>query len=247
MRHYFYHFCSSTLTIARKELIFFIYSPFISISFFLLTLVHQFYFYIYIVSTGLYENIDLLQEMVFFIFIFISLMASRTIVAERVKSTLSILLNIPISSASIVIGKYLAYVIVFLIFLMITLLSYLLVLSMGFSINYLLLMTQYMGFFLLGCTCISLGILVSSFTNNQLVCNFIVIVVVILFFQINSIDVLGIKWLDFFLDHIRLQNNLLYFYSGIINLQSICYFLLINALFLFGSIQFVDYYRYSYL
>jgi ABC-2 type transport system permease protein len=104
-----------------------------------------------------------------FMFIFLLLVPVLTmkIIADETKTrTDQLLLTSPISITKIVIGKYLAAVTLFLITLVITAL-YPLVLSMFGPVAAFEVLTGYIGFFLMGASFISIGVFISSLTENQ--------------------------------------------------------------------------------
>ena len=106
-----------------------------------------------------------------FIFLFlVPILTMRLLSEEMRQKTDQLLITSPLSITGIVMGKYLAAVVVFLITLLITVLYP--VLMSFFAIGGLAgweILGGYIGFFLLGCSFIAVGLFFSSLTDNQLV------------------------------------------------------------------------------
>jgi ABC-2 type transport system permease protein len=106
-----------------------------------------------------------------FIFLFlVPILTMRLISEETRQKTDQLLITSPLSITGIVLGKYLAAVGVFLITLLITVLfpvimSFFALLGLAWWE----ILGSYIGFFLLGCAFISIGLFFSSLTDNQLV------------------------------------------------------------------------------
>lgn len=104
-----------------------------------------------------------------FVFLLIVPVITMKIIAEESKSrTDQLLLTSPQTITGIVVGKYLAAVALFLVTLLITVL-YPLILSMFGDLAALEILASYVGFFLMGCCFIAVGVFISSLTDNQVV------------------------------------------------------------------------------
>ena len=104
-----------------------------------------------------------------FVFLLLSPVLTMKIVSEETKTkTDQLLYTSPQTITTIIVAKYLAAVILFLITLLITVL-FPLILSLFGKVAALEILTAYIGFFLLGICLIAIGIFVSSLTDNQVV------------------------------------------------------------------------------
>lgn len=109
---------------------------------------------------------------IFFIFIFaVPLLTMRLLSEERRQRTDQLLLTSPISVTDIVLGKFFAAAVVFLATLAVTILYAVVVgtygdLAVGETVG------AYIGFFLLGLCFISIGVLISALTENQVTAAF---------------------------------------------------------------------------
>jgi ABC-2 type transport system permease protein len=100
------------------------------------------------------------------VFVLISPMLTMKIMADETKTrTDQLLLTSPQTITTIVLGKYLAAVTLFLITLLITVL-FPLMLSLFGEVAVLEILTSYIGFFLMGSSVIAIGVFISSLTDN---------------------------------------------------------------------------------
>lgn len=111
----------------------------------------------------------------FFIF-FIPILTMRSIADERRLRTDQLLYSLPMSLSTVVLGKYFAMVSVLLIPCLILCL-YPVVLSMFGTVFFTSIYSTMVGYFLLGCAMIAIGMFMSSLTDNQVI-SFILAVVV---------------------------------------------------------------------
>jgi ABC-2 type transport system permease protein len=117
-------------------------------------------------ASPLYSNV--LSSMTFIFLILVPVITMRLLAEEKHNKTDQLLLTSPLSIGEIVVGKYLASVALFFLTLMITFL-FPFILSWYGSIPAGEIAAVYIGFALLGAAFISVGIFVSSLTENQVV------------------------------------------------------------------------------
>lgn len=98
----------------------------------------------------------------------VPILTMRLLSEERKNKTDQLLITTPITVASIVMGKYLAAVLLLFLTLLITFIHPLLLMIVG-TIPLRSILCSYLGFFLLGCTLISIGLFISALTENQIV------------------------------------------------------------------------------
>ncbi|APC39531.1 ABC transporter permease [Clostridium estertheticum] len=122
------------------------------------------------------------------IFLFIIPILTMKIISEETKTkTDQLLFTSPLKIRDIILGKYFAAVAIFTISLLITVL-YPLILSMFGNVSPSEIFTGYIGMFLLGATLISIGLFVSSLTENQVTSAVISFGVLLFIFLIDSIE-----------------------------------------------------------
>jgi len=161
----------------------------------------------------------------------IPLLTMRLIAEERSLKTDQLLLTAPVSVASIVFGKLFAAIAVFgcAIVLMII---FPVILNFHADVEWGVVATNYIGFFLLGSSFIALGMFMSSLTENQLVAAVITIATIFVTFMIayrmssGGNEILGIV-----LDVIAIPKRFDNFFIGIVNLKDIVYYLSVTLVF----------------
>ena len=158
------------LAVLRRELRAYFVSPigFVFVGFFIL--IAGVFFAISNLLSGSPAFTGVLSSLTFIFLFLVPILTMRLISEETRQKTDQLLITSPLSITGIVLGKYLAAVGVFLITLLITVLfpvimSFFALLGLGWWE----ILGSYLGFLLLGCSFISVGLFFSSLTDNQLI------------------------------------------------------------------------------
>ena len=168
---------------------------------------------------------------------------------EKHTRTDQLLLTSPVSITSIVCGKFLAAVTVFALSLVGTFFNVIVIVT--YSKPYWgVIFSNYLGYFLIGCVYIAIGVLMSSLTENQ-------VSAAVLTFGVN----LGLQIIESVAPYVNLPSSLgwlnkigswfsLYsryytFPAGIISLANVIYFLTFIAVMLFLAVRVIDKRRWS--
>ena len=156
------------LAVLRRELRAYFLSPtgYIFMGFFLL--LSGFFFTYSNLFQANPSYLGVLGSITFIFLIVVPILTMRLMSEESRQKTDQLLLTSPLSVTGIVLGKYFAAVGVFLITLLITCL-YPIILSFFGTIAVWEIIGGYIGFFLLGSAFISIGLFVSSLTDNQVI------------------------------------------------------------------------------
>ena len=127
----------------------------------------------------------LLYNMTIVLLIMIPLITMRLLAEEKKLKTDELLLTSPISANAIVLGKYLASLVFFLVILLLTMVYPLILFKYG-NPNPELgpILAGYLGLFFLGASFMAVGLFTSSLTENQIVAAVVCFVVLLLFFVI---------------------------------------------------------------
>lgn len=105
----------------------------------------------------------------FFYFIFlVPMLTMKTFAEERRSNTEVLLMSTPLNVFKIVMGKFLAIGVVFALIMALTFI-YPAITSVYGKVRWASLVCGYLGFFLWGMGCVAVGMLVSSFTENQII------------------------------------------------------------------------------
>ncbi|MBQ4526849.1 MAG: ABC transporter permease [Clostridia bacterium] len=163
--------------------------------------------------------------------IMIPLLTMRLFAEERSLKTDQLLLTAPINVSAIVWGKFVAAVVVFGI-AVVLMMIYPIILSFYSEVAWGSVMTNNIGFFLLGAALISIGIFISSLTENQFTAGIITIAVLLVMFLLSGISVSsGYESIDKVMSYIGILKAFDRFYIGIINLVDVLYYLSITLIF----------------
>ncbi len=173
------------------------------------------------------------------------LLGVKMISDEKKENTLSLLYTSPLSILEIVIGKYLAILSIFILFLLETLLGPF-YLQFKTNLYWPEISLQYLGFFLLGSTYCAIGLFASSLSKNQLISSIIAFAI--------SLSLMLTLWIATFFDsfiriilkEITMIIHFNSFNNGLFDLKDFLYFILVNVFLLFLSTRNVEQYRWKH-
>jgi ABC-2 type transport system permease protein len=168
------------------------------------------------------------------------MLTMRQFSEEKKMRTIQLLFTLPLRLTDIVLGKFFATISVVAAGLLVTVI-YPLVMAVYGSVNPIMVFGNYLGLFLLACSIVSIGMFVSSLTENQIVSSIVSYAVILglwLFdtitpFVLNSDTVVLIE-------RYSLRLNYLEFTYGILNPAAVIFYLMVSALFLVLTIVSLD-------
>lgn len=187
------------------------------------------------------------SSVTFFFLISVPVLTMRILAEEKRSKTDQLILTAPVSVGSIVLGKFLALVTIFVI-------------PVGISCAYPLLMSRYgtvplgecylaiLAYFLFGMTAIAIGLLISSVTESQVIAAVLTFAVLFLGYMMDSlcsiISSTG-NLLTTILSCFDLYTPFLELLNGTFNVKAVVYFLSVTGLVLFLTVQSIQKRRYS--
>ena len=127
------------------------------------------------------------SALTFVFLIGVPILSMRVLAEERKQKTDQLLLTAPVSVWDIVFGKYLALVAVFAIPVVI-MCVYPLIMSKFGTISYASAYTGILGFFLLGCANLAIGVFMSALTESQVIAAVLTFVFLFAFYMMNGIS-----------------------------------------------------------
>lgn len=175
----------------------------------------------------------------------VPILTMRCLSEERKTKSDQILLTSPVSVSEIVLGKYFAATCVFLIAVVCTLV-FPIFLSFFGNPEKGVLLTSYLGFTLLGCVFIAIGLLLSSLTENQVIAalsTFGVLLFIQVFDAIKT--ALNSSFWTAVIEWISLKNRYETFYLGVLDFSHILFYLSVTAAALFLTCQVIEKRRWS--
>lgn len=154
---------------------------------FFILLLTGIYFSAYQLSAAYPKFEYTLSSLTFVFLISVPILTMRVLAEERKQKTDQLLLTSPVSVEKIVMGKYLALVTVFAIPMVIICLYPLLMTKFG-TVSLGMAYTAILGFFLLGCANLAIGVFISSLTESQVIAAVLTFVFLFAFYMMNGIS-----------------------------------------------------------
>lgn len=235
----------NTLTIAQRELKAYLTSPMAYIVICIFLALAGLFFSV-LSSAAYYETSisGFLNWGSLVLLLMTAVITMRLISEERKLGTLELLLTSPIRDSELVLGKFLGSLGMLAIMLGLTIL-YPILLEIYGDPDPGPIISGYIGMFLLGMTCLSVGIFASTLSSNQIVS---AVVAGGILFGLWYIGVAA-AYLPEALGNVIQYFSLQYYYpdflSGFIDTKGIVYYISITALFLFLAIRSIENSRYS--
>lgn len=155
---------------------------------------------------------------------------------EKKSGTFELLFSYPVRDIEVLLGKYLSALTVVVIMLGLTGLYQLILMYLGVNDDGVM-MTGYLGLFLMAAAFIALGLFISSMTENQIVAAVVSFGVLLLFWVVGWSASSTEGQLRAVLEYISLVSHLIGFAKGMINTADIAYYLLFIFLFLFLTLR----------
>jgi ABC-2 type transport system permease protein len=154
---------------------------------FFILLLTGIYFTAYNLSYG-YPKFEYTLSAVTFAFIIgVPILTMRVLAEERKQKTDQLLLTSPISVIDIVLGKYLALVSVFAIAIVI-MGFYPIIMSQFGTVSFGEAYTALLGFFLLGCANLAIGVFMSAITESQVIAAVLTFIILFAFYVMSGIS-----------------------------------------------------------
>ncbi|MFQ5912776.1 MAG: ABC transporter permease subunit [Nitrospinota bacterium] len=182
------------------------------------------------VLTPLFGNMSIILLFI------IPALTMRLFAEEKKQGTIELLYTYPVRDGEVLFGKYLACVTVFLLMLVLTalypgLIAFLSSLELGPVLS------GYLGTFLLGVTFISLGVLMSALTHNQLVAFILAFGALLFFWVLGFASAYLNPKLGTALAHASMIEHINNFSRGLISTRDVVYYLNFSVFCLFLTIQ----------
>ena len=200
--------------------------------------VSAFLFMLYNVQAG--ENAYYPNYFVILLYLFIiiiPLLTMKLISEERKMRTDQLITTAPVTLAGIVFGKYLAALTMFGGSFIVTSIIYYIPLAMYGTPNTARYIGCVIGVFLVGSAFISIGIFISSLTENQFISALGTIGAIIFLLLVSALNsYINNAAIRNFLSGLSVTNRYSYFASGIFSYDSLIYFVSLSAVFLFLTI-----------
>jgi gliding motility-associated transport system permease protein len=246
---------NNILAIAHKELKSYFSTPiaYIVIGFFALLFGYFFYVMLVIFNQqslqlgGEGGNVDINQQLIRPLFLNASvillfvlpLVTMRTYSEEKRSGTIELLLTSPVTDVEIILGKFLGALTLYAAMLAITVIHMALLFSYG-NPEWKVVVTGYLGLLLMGGCFISVGLLISSLTKNQIVSGMVTFAVFLLLWVINWPASFAGPTMQNVLNYLSITDHFDDFTKGIVDTKHLVYYFSVMAFGLFLTARSVD-------
>lgn len=212
------------LVIARRELSTFFLSPLAYMIGAAFLFISGFVFFFTAVLNEIASLAQFFNAISLALLFLIPILTMRLLSNEARSGTLELLLTTPVRDSDVVIGKFLATFLFFIIMLTPTL-SYLMILVYYGNPDLPVTFSSYLGIILLGNMLISLGILTSTLSDNQIIAALLAIILSLCFWSVGRLGAITGGVAGFVFSYLSIQEHYIDFVSGLITTNNIVYFL----------------------
>jgi len=228
------------LAIFKREIRAFFTSPvgFVFLAMYLA--VANLFFYMYNVYAQSSDVSSTFSNMLFIMSFIVPMLTMRLLAEEKKQRTEQLLYTAPVKIIDIVMGKYLASVLVFLL-AMIGTLTWPMIITMYGHPSFATILGNYIGLFTAGAAFIAIGLFISSLTENQIIAAIVTFVVYLGLYLMTSFagsvdSVLLSRLVNWFSIFSRYAN----FAVGLMALDDIVYFFSLTVVFLFLTTRVIE-------
>ena len=181
----------------------------------------------------------LLQNVTIMILFVMPMVTMRTYAEEKRSGTIELLLTSPLTDFQIIMGKFLGAMGLYAVMLLVTVPHIALLFIYG-NPEWKPILTAYLGLLLLGGCFISLGLLISSLTKNQIVAGMVTFAVFLLLWIITWIGSFSGPTVDQLTQYLSIIDHLDDFNKGVLDTSHLIYYLSFITFGLFLTAKSVD-------
>jgi ABC-2 type transport system permease protein len=163
----------------------------------------------------------------------------RTYAEEKRSGTIELLLTSPVTDTEIILGKFLGAMGLYAAMLAVTLIHIVLLFWFG-NPEWKPIVSAYLGMLLMGGCFISVGLLISSLTRNQIVAGVVTFAVFLMLWVINWIGVFVGPTAQAILSHLSITDHFDDFSRGVLDTKHLVYYVSFISLGLFLTAKSVD-------
>ena len=180
-----------------------------------------------------------LRPSAFILILLAPALTMRLLAEEQKLGTVELLLTAPVRDWEVVAGKFLASLFFFIGTLALTLFYLVLLYAFG-NPDSGPVWSAYLGLMLYGATALSIGLLASSLTNNQLVALVVGFGIILILYYIDRASTLVDGVGSTIISQISLNAHLEDFTLGVVDTNHIVYYITVTAIFLFLTVRSVE-------
>ena len=226
----------------RRELRSFFTNPIGYVVLAVMYCVSGYFFYYFNLSVNNADLTTVFMRLFSVIMLAIPFLTMRLFSEEKRLKSDQALLTAPVSLTGIVMGKFLATLLLYIIGLSITLV-YAVVIAFGKAIpDWTLVISNFLGLTLIGGMIIAIGIFVSALTESQVIAAMGTLAISLMLMSINMLgDIFSkFRWIAWLTDFLSVNVRYADFALGLIYYDNIFFFFSLQALFIFLTVRVLD-------
>ncbi len=203
------------------------------------------FFYIYVLYVGTTDMTGVFSMLLWVLIFAVPILTMRLLSEDKRQKTDQALLTAPVGLTSIVLGKYFAALLMFTIGEAITVVFALVVAAFQ-QPDWMVVIGNMLGLFLLGAAMIAIGLFISSLTENQVVAavgSFALMLMIMLMDLL--ISVVPWEWLKNVLGAISLSTRYSDFTTGILDISHVLFFISVAVVFNYFTVRVLEKKRWS--
>lgn len=226
----------------RRELRSFFTNPIGYIVLAVMFCVSGYFFFFYNLTTQSADLTNVYVSLFSIVMLALPFLTMRLFSEEKRQKSDQALLTAPVSLTAIVMGKYLATMLLYVIGLSITLVFAIVIAFGGAVPDWTMIIGNFLGLMLVGGLIISVGVFVSSLTESQVIAAVGTLAISLAFMSVNMVGALfaSVKWIAIATDFLSITNRYTDFAYGLIYYDNIFFFLSLQALFIFLTVRVLD-------
>ncbi len=232
----------NTLTIAGKELRSYFTSPmaYVLAVFYLGITGYIFILVFLLMPQAQTEHIrDLIGSMLFLTLVIMPMLTMGLFAQEMASGTMELLMTRPVRDWEVVVGKFLGAMGLFTSVIIMSLI-YPAILATMAKVDWVMILTGYLGLVLVGAAFVALGIFASSLTSNQIAAAILAVFMLLFFWLIGTLSYSVSQSLGDVFKHLSVLENYQDFSKGIIDTKNIIYFLSLIFVSLFLAVRTIE-------
>jgi ABC-2 type transport system permease protein len=224
------------MVFCKKELRSFFDSPiaYIVITIFLLITGWFFFSDLFLINQASMRNLFGIVPFIFMFFV--PAVTMRLISEEKRSGTIEVLLTLPVRDHEIILGKFLAGLILICVAVVLTFVYTFTLSGLG-DLDFGSVVAGYIGLIFLGATYLSIGVFTSSLTQNQIVAFITSFVIIFALFMLDKVLMFMPGFLVSFLEYLSVDYHFSNIARGVIDSRDVIYYLSIIFLFLFLAVR----------
>ena len=168
---------------------------------------------------------------------FIPAVSMGLIAREKSSGTMELLVTLPLDDWEVVVGKYLAVVVLIGVGLLYTFFHFITLAVVGTNLDVGAIFTGYLGLLLVGGVYASAGIFCSAVTGNQITAFILSFLIVFVFFMLDKVLFFVPGFLTALLQYVSIDYHLTNISRGVIDSRNVIYFLSVISLFLMLAVR----------